>query len=678
MAIQNIEIINNNRNVSETIPLKAIVNSHMEQLKYTRYQKDNEVSIAYVESEEITSLKNLSVLERHWERPENNTSLLEDFEFLNIYDQKVFYSEYKKLLISDRVYIDRHGQERPLFYKHKMKGTPTNVEFYSVQNKTKSPIEEGYAIDEISNNLFTNYQNYFDYNSGSYRLFYVNYTVDGISYNELLNPEPAIDELSEDSLNTEGLIIKDSYTSEKIGSQYKFEIFLSESFSSRLCTSDNGFYIKPLEANEIKILKPESIYLDNPWYLRITNGEFVSGDFSYSIPEYYFQEFTNEFGVIRLVDKDSYFVTERVVKLPVERIKYNNQDNFYIDVIIMDEEENLIKVISTDPTKEKKTYQKTGIQYTFGGISSVDENKGFIELEESISKNNIIKCSFFYRTNELYYNLVDFNPVNNRKLLDHKYVIYCKPNTSSPNRSIYYLLVDRENIIVETSDPEFRIYTADGNANLNTAIRKELVTFEEENPALLFLGEVSIEETSQPKDLFVFNINETLRVNESEIQNSIKRNHRILQSDFMYGEDGQKIQRNNIASIDVPIELLQEYSEEEIKRFLNNRISIDRNYILNFVYPKSSLELNVNEDNNIEIKMSWEGAYTYKVYRNSSTKGRYETPIYEETVAIRPVGDVVQFVDTIPDENKTANEVYYYTVRLDEYPVGNIFGIKRV
>ena len=40
--------------------------------------------------------------------------------------------------------------------------------------------------------------------------------------------------------------------------------------------------------------------------LRITNGEFVSGENTYATPEYLFQKFTNEFGVIRLVDKDSY------------------------------------------------------------------------------------------------------------------------------------------------------------------------------------------------------------------------------------------------------------------------------------------------------------------------------------------------------------------------------------
>ena len=679
MARLDIEIINNDLSREETIPLKGIINSPIERLKYTRYQKNNEVNIAYVESKEITSLDNLYILERHWEKPENNTSLLEDFEFLNIYNKKVFYSEYKKLLITDKVYIDRHGEERPLFYRHKMKASPIETKFYYIENKIKTPVEEGYSISDSDNELYTNYQNYFDYRTGSYRLFFVNYTdSNGNSYNELLNPEPAINEISEESLDIDGNIIKDSYSSEKENSRYKFEIFLKESLSARKCSSENGFYIKPLEANEIKILPPESIYLDNPWYLRITNGEFVSGENTYSTPEYLFQEFTNEFGVIRLVDKDSYYVTDKVIKLPVEQIKHDNEEEFYIDVILMDEEENVLRAITTDPSKAGKRYQNTNKVFENDLIVSVDENKGFVELSDSINKTNIIKCSFFYRTNETYYSMIDFNPVNNRKLLDHKYVIYVKPNIGATQRAIHYLLLDRENIIVETSDPEFKLYVNGNDINENTSIRKELSVFESENPNFLFLGEVSVIENSKPKDLFIFDIKSNLLVDEDNIDTSIHRNFNLLQSEFMYGEEGQKIQRNNIASIDVPYDLLSEYSEDEIKGFLNNKIPISTNYIVNFTYPKSTLTLSTDANDNVVIKMSWEGKHTYKLYRNSRIEGEYITPIYTVNSDSRPNEDVLEFTDIIPQENQTQDNVYYYTVKIDDYPIGNIYGIKRI
>ena len=72
----------------------------------------------------------------------------------------------------------------------------------------------------------------------------------------------------------------------------------------------------------------------------------------------------------------------------------------------MDEEENVLRAI-TDPSKLKDTRIQTKFENDL--IVSVDENKGFVELSDSINKTNIIKCSFFYKTNETYYSMIDFN-----------------------------------------------------------------------------------------------------------------------------------------------------------------------------------------------------------------------------------------------------------------------------
>ena len=162
--------------------------------------------------------------------------------------------------------------------------------------------------------------------------------------------------------------------------------------------------------------------------------------------------------------------------------------------------------------------------------------------------------------------MIDFNPVNNRKLLDHKYVIYVKPkDIGATHKTIHYLLLD-ENIIVETSDPEFKLYVNEMTL-MKTLQLKELSVFESENPNFLFLGEVSVIENSKPKDLFIFDKKQPFLIDEDNIDTSIHRNFNLLQSEFMYGKEGQKIQRNNIASLDVPYDLLSEVSEDEIKGF---------------------------------------------------------------------------------------------------------------
>ena len=74
------------------------------------------------------------------------------------------------------------------------------------------------------------------------RLFFVNYTdSNGNSYNELVNPEPTINEISEESLDIDGNIIKDSYSSEKKTAGISLEIFLKR-ISARKCSSENGFF----------------------------------------------------------------------------------------------------------------------------------------------------------------------------------------------------------------------------------------------------------------------------------------------------------------------------------------------------------------------------------------------------------------------------------------------------
>ena len=189
----------------------------------------------------------------------------------------------------------------------------------------------------------------------------------------------------------------------------------------------------------------------------------------------------------------------------------------------------------------------------------------------------------------------------------------------------------------------------------------------------MILGEVSINEDSSPDELFVFDIERNSRIEENNLTLAVRNNFRILQSEFMYGEDGQKIQRNNIASIDVPYDLTFEYSDKDIKRFLNNKIPISTNYVVNYIYPKSNIELNVNDSLNIELKISWEGPYTYTVYRNKEVEGSFRAEEIVHTIdgSERPQNDMMLYIDVINEDYKG---VFYYNVKVENYPVGNTFG----
>ena len=40
-----------------------------------------------------------------------------------------------------------------------MKASPVETKFYYIENKIKTPVEEGYSISDSDNEMYTNYQN---------------------------------------------------------------------------------------------------------------------------------------------------------------------------------------------------------------------------------------------------------------------------------------------------------------------------------------------------------------------------------------------------------------------------------------------------------------------------------------------------------------------------------------
>ena len=112
-------------------------------------------------------------------------------------------------------------------------------------------------------------------------------------------------------------------------------------------------------------------------------------------------------------------------------------------------------------------------------------------------------------------------------------------------------------------------------------------------------------------------------------------------------------------------------------RVLNNKIPINC-YIVNFTYPKSTLTLSTDaNDNGMRSNKYGRKENAYKLYRNSRIEN-YITPIYtvDEKFDSRPNEDVLEFTDIIPQENQTQDNVYYYTVKIDDYPIGNIYKLK--
>lgn len=676
-----LELINYGSRSSETISIESVASKPIERIAFTKYKSNQQVDLAYYEAKEVTVDRNLFILERHHELAENNFLLFEDFELQNIKKTKVFSLPYKEVLITDRVYKDKEGLERPLFFKHKIKRKAVEIHMYSVENGKETEINSGFEIDESNGEIYTNYFNSYNYDNGGYKLYFVSYTDEnGVSYNELLNPIRAIQEANYEAIDPiTGKIIKDVFTVDRQGSSFRFEIFLSESVSSRFCkTGTDRFYIKPLRRNEISLIKPETIYNDNPWYVRVGNGDFFSRGKRYHIAEFATQSFTNQYGLIRLEEKDSYYVTNNVIKLPVNNVKFDRDSEIHLDVIIYDEEETPLKVLTSDTRKAGKRYLDTDVIYETDGIVSVDEEYGFVEINKSIDISNTIKASFYNNTRELVYNKVDLNPSNNKKLIDHRYVFYLVPGLAEGEVSVHHLLLDEQDIIIDCSEERFKLLFQ-GIYNANTLIKKTLTEFETNHSVLtdnedqyLILGEVSILDNSRIEDSFVFDLESRLQVDETKIDESVLRNYNLLQSKYMYGEDGQTVQRNNVVYLEAPIDLLIEhggqYREEEVEELFNYRLPYDVQKVITFVYPKTKLDVELLEDFN-KINFTWEGPYTYKLYRAKKNKSAERELVEEKTV-------LESENHYFTDENVNENTVYFYWIGIENYPLSNPYGVR--
>jgi hypothetical protein len=95
-----------------------------------------------------------------------------------------------------------------------------------VKNGNKEIVEEGYLIDLSSNSIYTNYINWFDPDSGSYRLYYVSASSeDGTVQNMLLNSAPATKEATWEDIDLDTGDLLDTYplfSKEKSGSGWTY------------------------------------------------------------------------------------------------------------------------------------------------------------------------------------------------------------------------------------------------------------------------------------------------------------------------------------------------------------------------------------------------------------------------------------------------------------------------
>ena len=662
-----LEVLNYSRQQEETILLEAIVSQPVDTVVYSKYLSDKDIPVKYFESSEVNSKDNLHFNKTHWRVTNNNENLYDNLTYR--FYSKSFTLPFKDVVITTSTFTSKHGSKVPLFYKHKRKLTEANVYFIELGDTFQ--VDEGYVIE--NNYLFVNYINDFNPRTYSYRVYFVSgIDINGNPFNELLNIEPAFKKASWEDIDLDtGMLSGNVYEVSEEGENYIYSLNPIESECKTL-----EYYVLPISTNVIKLLEPETFSIYSPWLPRVTNGVCFDTN-TYKVVDYETQPFNPEYGLIKLNYKNCFRVSNNLIKLPVSKIKIKPNEFLHLELYIYDSEYKLLNVITTNTDIVGQQYSDTDINYS-EGIASWDEYYGFVELDSTINNDQIIEATFFYEADSYIYTDVNLNPFQNEKILHNKYFFYIRPWTNTTvTKNIHHLLLDEEDRIIESS--QFPLLN-NNDYNQNTVIAMRLKDFKlaymygnDNNFNYMELGEITYKDSSYLDESLSFDYQRDHEIDQLTYKKVLNRNWKILQSRYGYGDTGQYYQENNIVLLEAPIDILTNYggtyTEQELDRLFRRKLPAGRDIIIEYVYPKSILDFNNDNKNEITITMSWEKPGTYYLEKSTNIDFSKKEIVY--TVESNTL-ESLSYTDTDLESGK----VYYYSVRIDNYLSGEKIGVQ--
>ncbi len=706
-----LELISHGPKQTQILPISAHVQKYIEKFIYTEVIADSSIPIAYYESEPIDSWKNIQIVDKTYTIPDN------DFEF-NADDVSwtevvaaSYSSKYKKIALTRETIVDPSGKIKPLFFKHKLpeRTIEAHIEVSSGGNKTD--VETGYKIDIDGDVIYTNFQNYFNPDTGAFRLhFVVSSNEDGETSHVLLNPTPAAKEADwEDiiltgpdagTLTTEYPI----YTREKNSSGYTF--YFNEA---------GTWYVKPLAMSMITTLHPPARDPDTAWNIGFTDGDItaiVNGELRrYYLPEYDLQPFAPAKPYVYAPYRRMLYVNRNTLVTTRPNTAIDSPSGKHITIYVYDENGILKTAYTTDGSLDGKRAFKVeelpssienvvvnadNVFYEADKITSWDNQNGFVLLNVELDPQDTYYASYFYESHDLQYNSIDFNPIQRKDVLDHMYVFYMHPDANSNDKAVHYIKVDRAGIIVETSQnlgrdhPNLQPLNDDGSPNPFSIIGKKYNSAVETGTFLhdycvpyyndyhyYILAEVVVLDVAEEEDSLIIDVRRPgAVVSEDYFEDAIRANPKVLQSHLGYGKQGQEVPENSVIVINAPVTLLEDYggvltkgkAERMLKAYTNQGV----HSVIDWVYEKAQLTGQSDAENTVTLSMTWEGPnLTYNLYRRENQ--------VDEWTFIDKIENPPEATVKYTDAGLTSNKIYYYSLRIVKdgvlLPHGNMLAI---
>lgn len=663
--------------------LYSHVHKRLERFVYQQNIASRNTALAYVEYKPLT-VNDLMFSDLSYVVPANRKQLISSNINYYVTPNKNFNSPYNDVLATYKTFVDDQYQTKPLFYRHALPVGVTEAKIYELRNGNKNLIDRGYVIDLNDASIYTNYQNAYDPDSDNYSLFWVVYTANGLSVEELLNPIPATKEATWEDIDLE---------TGKLRSEYP--LFFKEATASGtgfMFNRSTTWYVKPLERSLIQPQVPSSDDIRESWFVQFTAGNFYTNVNNkvrhYWLPEYDAQNFSPYKPLKHDVRNTLTKVTTQVYKTARTRLAIKPLEGLHCEVRVSNFDNQLIKIYTTDQSKNGLRYSNTNVFYQTDQIASWDNEGGYISFSESVLDSWKLEASVYYNLHQYIYTGFDANPLLNKDIKNCRVIFYCIPDCKTGESAIHYLLVNNYGRIVHTSQSQGITYdnqklvNIDGSYNAGHVIGMlyQSVVLEtnwldmyaagrDNIHGYMLLCELGLKNHQLITDAEVVAVTSPGGVFTTEaFDTAIASSPYILQTDLYYGPDGCVLPKHNVIVVNIPAELLVQYGGDftpsELQTNLGKNLPVSAYAVYQYEYPYVEVSQDVTEPG-IELDIDWPGpGWEINLYQADSPTGTF--------TLIGTLGPDATPVNYVYNDFPDSGTIVWYQARLSrdgiEYP----------
>jgi len=626
--------LTNNSAEAEEYPLSLDIYVH-KRLETFIYKSDifkHDIPLVYFDFKDIEANYNIVTVDSSNQLAENNPTKTFDINNFAIVNGASYTTDYPYVLITHKTYYDSSGNFFPLFYGEELPEGTVDVKFELSTNEGNKQINSGFILSDDKKRVYYSFENKYDTVTNEYSIYYIiAITSNGLISKGIINPSSAVRESEWTDLDSEtGEVNVDFpvYYKENINNQYTF--YFSQT---------NTYYIKVREDSYIRPLDFSSGTSSDGWFPLFSLGSFSHIDDLgtlryYSIPESS-NSYYNPYAPWRFDSYASYEqITSNLIFIGRKRLGINTGDR-PLNIIVRDYNDVVLYAFTTKSSLDGEKYRDS-VYWSTDEIASWDNYNGIIELNMNISASWKLDISYYYEQNYFSLSSVNLNPIYNSLVYNHYYVVYLKPNVTNDN-ALQYLLVRNDGLIVDTSDPEYKLLNEDGTYNLNTFIGmyyRLFLNYNENdwttiystgyinNYQFLVLAEYFFVERENIENYDYISV---MRSGDCIVENKKSdvayRNFRLFHSKYLSTELGYQYSKNNVLIYRLSYNLLEDYGGsftlDELKERLYKYLAASKLIVFEWEEDIKEIDIDNSQSNTIQLSWNFIGyGYTYYIYRS--------------------------------------------------------------